>query len=114
MTSRQQILEQRAVDELRQLAADLHVRGVDPLDIADALHERTLLLAQANGLRILPAAPFIQELDGLADWDFGSACRASAVATWLNTNAGLPIADSVASAALDAAVEHLESGVLCG
>jgi hypothetical protein len=108
---RQAILDHRAQAELRELAADLHARGVDPLEIADAMHERVTLLAQAYGTRIVPAAPFIRQLPGLADWDFGAACRAIALSDWLRANAGLPVADGVVSSAIDAAVADLEMEV---
>jgi len=121
------VLRDRAEQELRDLAADLHVQQIDPVNILLALHERQHLLiasAATEGVRLtcLPQMPVVRAECGLApDWCPEAALRAQAerevarrrrralvLSDWLRERAGEGSAERVVRAAALAAAQHIE------
>jgi hypothetical protein len=135
ISTRPQILQQRALEELRELALQLHDRALEPFDILLELGRRNALL----GLPFKSVLPFVRELPRLEKWHAGRAWqervnrhgpdelvdglespdfeehqskqRAYALAAWLNGNAGKPIVEDVVAAGMQVALGHLKSEV---
>jgi hypothetical protein len=118
---RARVLTERALAELAELAGDLYRRGVEPIDIFEALHDRSGLLSEAYDLPMIPVADFLRALPGLASWDLERATRnhiatvvaerrrqLDALRQWAEPRLHLPIVQDVIDAAEAVALRHLE------
>ncbi len=114
---RAEIVEQRCLAELREIASALHDRRRPPIEILSALHHHARLLALAHGYRLHAMLSLVRELPGLERWcpvEEGERVeadwrrRALALADWLTRHAGEGVAEEAVRVAEEIAARHIE------
>ena len=99
------VIQERGLDALRQIAAEMHARQRPAVEILAALYDHGELLAEAHGYQLHPMALLIRELPGLESFDpvaeeqammAERRRRAEVLSDWARRHAGTVAVEQVA------------------